>query len=191
MQMTRSLSRVLSLGLSVMVLALSGCASTAETPQAPVSSPEVQVPKNSEPLPGTVTPKPKATGGEAVGTPGVPKDTNAESFEAIYQSMVAKGEKQTCTPGMRLEASNTKIALTGDCSDLTVSGKGLILAVEKAASLSVEGSDNVIAVRQLDDLSVTSSNNIIGWLSGSPTIKDQGTGNLIRNSAFAEIGIDF
>ncbi|GAA2094393.1 MULTISPECIES: DUF3060 domain-containing protein [Brevibacterium] len=72
------------------------------------------------------------------------------------------------------------VSVTGDCSDLSVSGTGIVVVAEAVSSLVVEGSGTVVLVDTAESVSVSGQGNAVMWGSGDPAVSDSGTANVAR-----------
>lgn len=96
-----------------------------------------------------------------------------------------------------LDGSRT-VAVSGDCGDIEIRTSGATVVVERSNDLDVYGNDsvvsavdvtdlgvygdrNTIAVEHVVEIDLEGDGNTVSFQSGSPTIDDEGSGNVIAS----------
>ncbi len=75
---------------------------------------------------------------------------------------IAQTEEHACAPGEDIDVSGTNnhLTLTGSCGEVTVSGLGQTVSIERAAAITLSG-----------------KNNTVTWAHGEPKVTKSGAGN--------------
>ena len=159
--------------VGTLAVALSGCSisvvdNAADKPAAETPTTETQTSSTDQ---DTAQEEPDAE------TPASDDD-----IDALIQDAEGDGASvvQRCDGELTLLDNGSNVRVEGHCDRLILNMTGSIINAEDVDYLSVIGDGNAVFVGEVDEVLVNGSGNIVTWTGATPSVKDVGTGNVLK-----------